>query len=636
MMPAMRILLVIIISFQYAFGSDIMFPVSEIPENLKENANVVVRKAHTTFTIIAKDEARYKVRHAVTILNEFGKWAAMEYVSYDKLSKVLSFNGSLYNSRGELIRKLKKSDIYDRSYVAGYSLYEDSRIQIADLQYGQYPYTVEFEFEVKYKYLFQIPTFSAISSEKMSVEHAGFSLIYPAELAPRYKAINVHAAPVEKSDKNIKTLAWEFNNIQAVKPEPFGLPLPEIVPRIMVAPNKFEYEGYAGSMDTWDNLGKWINSLNKGRNVLDPQTQSEIKKLTEGLSTTKDKVKVLYQFLQSKTRYVNVTLGIGGFQPFEAAVVNKTGYGDCKALSNYMVAILETAGIKGYYSLVMAGENPMPLQEDFPGSQFNHVIVSVPNGTDTLWLECTSQTNPFGYIGSFTDNRYALMIQDNGAKLVKTRVYKGNVNLQRRSAEVFMDIQGAAKARISTTYSGLQYENGDLHWVLNRNDELKKWINRHTDIPSFDLGEFTSQNNKDLIPSATINAELTIPKLAAVNGKRIFLTPNLMNRSRFIPEANANRQTDIIVKKGWVDSDTVRYHLPEGVYHEFIPEPIHIESAFGIYNASCSIEEGLLVYTRELKIFEGKFPPEKYAELTQFYQSVKKADEMKVVFLNKT
>src|SRR5690606_4540730 len=106
--------------------------------------------------------------------------------------------------------------------------------------------------------------------------------------------------------------------------------------------------------------------------------------------------------------------------------VEKTGYGDCKALSNYMVALLGSVGIKGYYSLIMAGENFTPLQTDFPSSQFNHVVVAVPNGSDTLWLECTSQTQPFGYLGSFTDDRYALMILDDGATLVKTGSYGSN------------------------------------------------------------------------------------------------------------------------------------------------------------------------------------------------------------------
>lgn len=635
----MRILLIILLfSLSEVYAKDSRFSVSEIPDNLINNANVVVREANTTFTIVARDEARHKVRRVITILNEYGKGSAVAYVGYDKLTKVLSLEGNLYNAKGELVRKLKKSDIYDRSYVDGYSLYEDSRVQMANLQYGQYPYTVEFEYEVRYKYLFHIPPFYLISMQKMSVQQGSFSLIFPASLAPRYKTTNIEQMPVETVNeaKGIKSLVWEFENKEAIQPEPFGPSFEEIVPKIMVAPSDFEYEGYAGNMETWDNFGRWIISLNKGRGALDPKTESVARQLTENLETTEEKVKILYEYMQNKTRYVNISLGIGGLQPFEATVVEQTGYGDCKALSNYMVALLKSVGITGYYTLIMAGEDFTPLQPDFPGFQFNHVVVAVPNGTDTLWLECTSQTNPFGYMGSFTDDRYALMILEDGAKLVKTPSYKSDVNVQSRSADVYVSEKGEATASISTLYKGLQYENHDLYAYLNREDELKKWVSNYTDISGFDVKRISASNYKARIPSANLNIELSVPRLAVVNGKRIFLTANLMNRSRFIPEVNLDRKSDIIVKTGWTDFDTIRYHLPEHVYHEFLPEPIHIESVFGVYNAEFTMEAGLLVYKRRLSVNEGIFSADSYEALCQFYQNIRKADEMKVVFLNET
>src|SRR5690606_25213884 len=137
-------------------------------------------------------------------------------------------------------------------------------------------------------------------------------------------------------------------------------------------------------------------------------------------------------------------------------------------------------------------------------------------------------------------------------------------------------------------------------------------------------------------PTAILNLDLLIPRLATVSGKRIFITPNLMNKSSFLPEANEMRKSEIIVKTGWTDFDTIRYHLPEHLYHEFIPERVNIVFGFVSDHAQYKLEAGLLVYNRKLTVLEGSFGPEKYSELTKFYQSIKKADEMKIVFLNKT
>jgi len=82
--------------------------------------------------------------------------------------------------------------------------------------------------------------------------------------------------------------------------------------------------------------------------------------------------------MQDHTRYISIQLGIGGWQPFDAAFVQEHGYGDCKALSNYMVALLKTAGITAYSVLIRPGDYRYTFNESFPSNQFTHVIVCVP------------------------------------------------------------------------------------------------------------------------------------------------------------------------------------------------------------------------------------------------------------------
>lgn len=240
-------------------------------------------------------------------------------------------------------------------------------------------------------------------------------------------------------------------------------------------------------------------------------------------------------------------------------------------------------------------------------------------------------------MGTFTGDRKALAITDKGATVVRTPVYSAEKNLQSRTAEVYLEATGDAKAKVKTSYSGLQYENDNLNFILgDQFDEQRKWVQRNTQIPIFDINSFSMKNEKNIIPSAIVNLDLTLRRLATVSGKRIFLTPNLMNRSSFVPEKVDNRKMKVVLTTTFVDLDTVQYHLPDGIYPEFLPEPISLKSRFGEYEARYEVNEKGLTYIRRFKRNRGEYPAESYAELTEFYKSINKADNAKLVFVNKT
>jgi len=621
-----------------AIAGDPKYPVSAIPEELKKGVNAVVREDQLTYEITSRSTATVRAYFVVTIFNSNAKRFAEKTLGYDKLTKITLFKASVYDASGVLIKKIKSSEIEDGSAYDGVSLYSDNRYKSIDLQQGQYPYTVEFEYEKEYKFLYSIEGTYLIPSEKVSVQHVSYDLIFPEKLRPRYKLLNINQEPKKtKTDKGIETYSWSFENLLPIQVEPYSPGFEEVVPHILAAPGLFEYEGYPGDMNSWESYGKWEATLNEGRDVLPEATKQKVRILTQGLTTTEEKAKVLYEYLQSKTRYVSIQLGIGGLQPFEASLVDQVGYGDCKALSNYMVALLKEAGIKAHYATVMAGDYEFDLMLDFPSHQGNHVIVAVPNTVDTLWLECTNQTKPFGYAGMFTGDRKAFILTDNGGVWVNTPKYPEELNVQSRSADVTITAKGDATAKVKTVYSGLQYENDGLDFYLNNQyDKQKKWVLETTDIPVFDVNSFKFENTKAKIPSATVTLALTLSRFATVSGKRLMFTPNLMNRSTFIPEKNDARKTDIVLNIGFIDYDTVTYTIPSELYPEIIPQPVKIISQFGEYEASYTLDEGLLTYTRRIKIKKGRYPASTYKEFVDFYKSINRADNTKLVFLNKT
>jgi hypothetical protein len=161
-------------------------------------------------------------------------------------------------------------------------------------------------------------------------------------------------------------------------------------------------------------------------------------------------------------------------------------------------------------------------------------------------------------------------------------------------------------------------------------------VQRNTQIPNFNVNSFSISGIKNKLPVAIVKLDLSLPRYASVSGKRLFLTPNLMNRTRFLPEKIDSRQTDVVRYNSYFDIDTVNFQFPENLYPEFLPKPVKLNSPFGEYEASFQFNEGSLVYIRKMKVWKGRFPRESYNELVEFYKNVSKSDNVKLVFLNKT
>lgn len=612
--------------------------VAAIPAELRDDAQAIFWKDASHFTILAKNRASHKVFRAVTILAPAASDLARVHIGYNnKISKVSSISAAVYDGNGALIKKLKPAEIMDHSdfEVVGYT---DNRYKSFNISYGSYPYTVEYEFEIEYKYLFGMPDFYVQKGEKISVISSEYTYTYPKNLAPKFNVKHISQEP-ERTDlgNNIESVSWKFNGIKPVKFEPVGPPVSDIFGAVEAAPSIFDYEGYEGSTESWESFGLWIRSLNKGRDDLPEEAKETVRSLAAKYKTDEEKIRALYEYMQNRTRYVSIQLGIGGLQTFPASTVEKNGYGDCKALSNYMVSMLSVIGIRSHYVLINSGRGAEKLDVSFPSPQFDHVVVCVPMKKDTIWLECTSQTNPFGYMGSFTGGRKALAITETGAAIVHTPVYTETENLQFRTAIVNVDLSGNAAAKVKTSYSGLQYENNGLDDILvDSYENQKKWVQNNTEIPVFNVSSFSMTNIKKRIPSAIVSLDLQLNKLATVSGKRLFLTPNLMNKSSYVPEKVESRKTNVVLHTPYSDIDTVIYNIPDVIYPEFLPEPVKIKSRFGEYEASLKMDQGQVIYIRKITRKAGVFPPESYGELIDFHKAITRADNMKIVFLNKT
>lgn len=655
-MKSLLTLLILIFSggLAQAYDGEIKYPVSQIPKELFKNANAVLRVDENQFTIISPGKATYKSTWAITILNKNGDHYATQYFGYDKLKTITSLKAALYNAFGEEVKRLKKNEISDQSAISSFSLYEDNRVKIVEFVHNEYPYTVEFEIEETYNGLLYYPGWFPFNSDDIAVQSSRYQVFVPKGMKLRYKEFNLSSTQNEQSTEASETsykenngvkiqegesqtiYTWQINNMPVIEYEPYSPKSREQVPCVYLAPSEFEMEGYKGNMDTWKNFGGWIKQLNENKDVLPPATVAQVKALTQDAPNDEEKIRRVYKYLQEKTRYVSIQLGIGGWQPFDATYVDQKSYGDCKALSNYTHSLLNAIGIKSYYTLVNAGPNPTPMIKDFPSTQFNHAILCVPQPKDTIWLECTSQTNPFGYLGDFTGDRDVLLITPEGGKVVHTPIYGKKDNLLIHKAEVKIDAEGNGKAQVNILYKALQEKRPGNASELSL-EEQKKWLYQNIKIPSFEISQFKINRKKDRIPSTTIDLDLTVRKMAAKSGKRMFVVPNLMSQWTDIPVELENRKNEVVLNGSYdfVDTDTIVYSYPESYILENKPQDYSFENQFGKYQMKVTVEGNKISYIRRVEMNRGRYPKEEYPALIEFFKNVVKADKQKIVLVQK-
>lgn len=625
------ILLLVAFSFVPLF-SQLYYPAT-IDEALKEGAHSVVRHEEVFFKVKSISEGTYHFKQIITILNEKSSHHIFR-ISYDGDSKVGKIEATLYDAFGQKVREIKSNEIRDYSSVSSFSIYEDSRYKQLGVKHNSYPYTIELEYEMHVKGIHFV-TFNSwvIQRFLQSVEYATYRLEIPSDQGFQYRQSNFDGEPTIEEEKGKKTYRWEVKNLLAKKRVPYGPKVFDILPVLWLAPEEFKYDQYKGSMKTWADYGHFMNQLIEGRTELPEAFVSELKTLVADASTRREKIDRLYRYLQTNMRYVSVQLGIGGWQPFEASFVSDKKYGDCKALSNFMYAMLKAVDIESYQVLITRGALNYEVRQDFTNTVFNHVVLHVPE--EDYWLECTSSDLPPNYLGSDNINRNVLLITPEGGKVVKTPNLTAEDNQENHKVVMLLKPDGSVEASVKVFASGASHESYRRVEHRLSQEEKNQWLTRISDLPSFTIEDFTIEASRTK-PEAEVSYTLQIPRYAARAGKRLFVPLNAFNKWEYVPRMIKNRTQNVFIETSYWDRDEIILDIPEGFQVESIPvEEKRIKSLMGSYDVKVFQRGKQLVMNRAFKLEAGEYPAGEYENLRQFLKEINKLDAMKVVLVEK-
>ncbi len=599
-------------------------------DSLTVSANAVINKYHITYEVKSPTDIRKTTIYKATVLNQSGRNYGRVRTIVDNHSKIISFNGTISKADGTITDKIKISELKNVPSYPDFVFAADDRVYYYDPVIQDYPYTLEYEETVAYSGLIAFDTWAPIDNTGLSCDTASYSIIYPEDYKFRYKSFNIPGPPVvRKLEGNRSLISWSIGDFAAIEINNFIPPMETFLPYMMVMPEKFSFDGYYGEVSDAKTYGLWVSGLITNRGNLNPEIKARMVALTADAAGTREKVSRVYRFLQENTRYVAVTYGIGGIQPAPADKVSQYGYGDCKGLSNYMKALLSSIGINSYYTEIGNGRKRIEY-DDYTFLQTNHVIVCVPDGNDTIWLECTNPYYNCGYLGYSNSNRKALLVTEDGGILVNTPRADSTNSYRTAKYELAIRPDGSSEYKIIEESTGHYFEDRLNINHMPRNDALK-YLYRELPLRNHEIKSFETTPDTNTLAKLKTVIDGNFSKYGTAAGKRLIIPAVPWRIFRTVPKIEADRKADIYFYEHTACSDTVMIKIPDGYTITTKDQTREFSNEIGRYKQSVRSDGSNICIIRNVVIPAGSHPAGSREKVTEFYKKSQDIEAMAIM-----
>ncbi|MCK9310771.1 MAG: DUF3857 domain-containing protein [Bacteroidales bacterium] len=580
---------------------------------------------------VAKNQRCITDSFVYQVNNRYGEHYTDFSIYYSKISKITNVKVWIEDVKGNRIRDLKKNEIKDQSYISGYTLYQDDRIKSFQVKHNTYPYRICYTYTCIESQFPQIADWRPIYTIDYPIGESKLSVTIPKDYPVTHYVNNVLRVKTDTlPDKIVTEYLVKGDNIKdAIR----GNNLFNVDwPRVIMTPLHFRF-GVDGSSESWETFGDWYDLLNKGLTKLPEAEKARVAVLLQGMTDTMEIVKTLYQYLQDNTRYININIGIGGLKSFPASYVAFNKYGDCKALTNYMKALLEYKGIKSYFVLINSGQYAEKMVETIPCSQFNHVLLAVPISKDTFWIENTTSVQPFGYVGSFTQNRKALLISRGHSHLVSMPSLKRSEVLSIRKMDVTVDEKGEADLSAIFFNKGRAYEylNSIKHYC-SENDK-NTFINFYIPFDSYELKNWKFREYQRDSARIDLTLRMYVYRLGRVIGNDLYIkTFPIQTGLKDLP-IPANMSASLAFPVCNIDSAI--YHVPDTYKLKYMPESIHLNSNFGDFLFTFTMKGENICVNKKIELYQREYTASDYELFYAFMKSIKESENTNIICLTK-
>ena len=616
------------------------YDVRDVPAVVLRNEEIVSVAADGT--IITTD------RIAIRLLTREGRDYALARVVYETDSeKVTDIDAWLVRKTGPMKSYGKKETV--DMILADNDLYNDARKKFIsgynDADVGD---VFGYETVVQSKQIFS--QFQFDFQENLPVVWSGFQLSLPDGW--KADAVTLNRSKVEPV-VSANSYSWQLQNLQPIKPESQSPGPDSLAPRLAVS--FFPPAGTGSQFRTfanWNDVARWMSELEDPQATVDDALAAKARDLAAGAQTELERIKAIGRYVQ-KIQYISIQIGVGrggGYVPHSATEVFAKSYGDCKDKANLMRAMLSALKIQAYLVSITADDPSYVRAEWASPHQFNHCIVAIKIADDTkadavvthpklgrlLIFDPTDPYTPVGDLPEPEQGSFALIDNKDTDALLTMPVSAPEKNRLERNIEVSLDPAGAINGTIAEKSIGpaATLERARLRELSNSayNQSIERWVTNGAagaKVTKITPTDDPKAGNFDL------NVEFSANSYAQIMQDHLMVfKPAIISRLERLSFTEGKRMSPYMIDSS-AYSESVRIKLPTGFDVDEIPERVHLESAFGKYNATYEISGGYLVFTRALQLSRTVVPATEYDTVRNFFGRIRAAEQSPVVLVKK-
>jgi hypothetical protein len=609
----------------------------------KVSSVVLLQEEHLT---VDPDGRRVMRERGVIRILQRSRESISAYRTYNtKSGRIRDFQGWLLPASGKSVN-FGKPQVLDVALSRDYT-YDEGRAKVldpgADLQPGSvFAYEVveeEKSIFTQYQYRFQ---------ESLPVLLSRFTLTLPGAWEVKGTIYN-HEAVQPAVVGGVYT--WELRNLRWIEDEDYRPDIHALAPRLAVSyfPSGDNRAGLAPLKD-WQAVSGWLTDFVDPQAELTAALKEKALELTKDAKTELQKIQAIAAFAQ-QTNYVAVQMNItrgGGYTPHRAGEVLARNYGDCKDKATLMRALLKPLGIDSYMTAIYSGDR-QHVRPEWPSPQvFNHAIIAVkvsdatkletvlhhPRLGSLLIFDPTNPDTPVGDLPEDEQGSNALIIAGASGELAVMPLLPAAASRVESKVEAQLNGDGHLSAHVFRNYFG--QDAAQMRGFTRRRspEELKKSFERGL---SRRLGGITL---KSIVPvddiqegRLSLEMEYDVARFGQLMQQRLFvIEPGSLLSGNDYGFAAKERKSPVRLTAN-VRKDSVIIQIPAGFKIDEMPDPVALDTPYGIYNATWSSRAGQIVFEQSLEVKDNLVPASSYAAVRDFFEKLSSGQHSAVVLL---